>query len=63
MATNDARDELRQQIDDLTALKGAMHHRNTLTRFSPEWHEAVRLEEALISRIRAWSHPISRDQE
>jgi hypothetical protein len=61
--TTGDRDELRQQIDDLTALKHAMRHRQTLERFSPQWHEAVRLEEGLMARIRAWSHPIGRNHD
>lgn len=56
-------EELQQQIADLSALKDAMRHRQTLKRFSPEWHEALRLEEGLMARIRGWSHPIGRDRE
>jgi hypothetical protein len=52
--------ELRRQIADLAALKNALHHRQMLERGSPEWIAALKLEERLIGRIRAWTRPIHR---
>jgi hypothetical protein len=47
-------DPLEQQAADLRALKVTSEFRQTLTRGSPEWREALRDEDGLIARLLAW---------
>jgi hypothetical protein len=49
------RDELRQYVADLEELTATMRRRESLTRDSPEWKEAVEAEERLIARIEIWA--------
>ena len=53
-------DELRQYVADLADLTAAMQQRQNLARDTPEWREAVEIEERLIARIQRWAerqHP------
>lgn len=45
------RDELRGYVADVAELTAAMHRRQNLGRDSPEWKEALEVEERLIARI------------
>jgi hypothetical protein len=47
-------DRLEQQATDLRALKETSELRQTLTRGSPEWLQALRKEDGLITRLLAW---------
>jgi len=46
-----------QQMADLAELKAAMRRREMLHRGTPEWDEAVAVEERVIARIRNWVQP------
>ena len=49
------RDKLRQYVADLAELTAAMQRRQSLVRDTPEWKEAVEVEQRLIARIQGWA--------
>jgi len=51
----DERPLLEQQLADLAALKVTSELRQSLTLGSPEWRQALRDEDGLITRVLAWA--------
>jgi hypothetical protein len=45
-----------RQLADLADLKAAKRRRELLRRGTPEWEDAINVEEGLIDRIRRWAH-------
>jgi hypothetical protein len=56
MAEDEPEASTARQFADLAGLKAAKRRREQLRRGTPEWHDAIIVEEGIIDRIRRWAH-------
>lgn len=52
---SDAKDDPREHLRDLAALRGLVTERDSITRNSAAWLEYLEREEALTRKIREWA--------
>jgi len=56
MAEDESGESTARQLADLADLKAAKHRREQLRRGTPEWQDAINVEDGIIDRIRRWAH-------
>jgi hypothetical protein len=55
MAEDESEASTARQLADLADLKAAKQRREQLRRGTPEWQDAIKVEEGIIDRIRRWA--------